>query len=130
MDKKFEFYDKAEIKEILKSKEKLVYVDDGMNEIIIKYKDLPEYIVDTNNKNGITDLTVYAYPDQSMNPLLTTMGMFLDKCDPEVRADIIDRLIELQFGAKVKDYKIMDEYVVEAASSELLAERRKNDRER
>jgi len=130
MDKKFEFYDKEEIKEILKSKEKLVYVDDGMNEIIIKYNDLPEYIVDTNNKNGITDLTVYAYPAQSMNPLLTTMGMFLDKCDPEVRADIIDRLIELQFGAKVKDYKIMDEYVVEAATSELLAERRKNDRVR
>lgn len=130
MEEDFKFYSKAEIKKILKQKERLVYVDDGMDEIIVKYKDLPELIVDASEKNGMRDLKVYAYPAQSMNPLLTTFGMFLDKCDPSVRKDIIERLVELQTGAKVRKYKIMDENVVEEARKELLKERRKKDRER
>ena len=38
------------------------------------------------------------------------MGYFLDKCDPNVRADIIDRLIGLQqWEIEIKDYKVIDE---------------------
>ena len=130
MEENFKFYSKSEIKKILKQKERLVYVDDGIDEIIVKYKDLPELIVDASEKNGMRDLKVYAYPAQSMNPLLTTLGMFLDKCDPNVRKDIIERLVELQTGAKVKKYKIMEENVVEEARKELLKEKSKKDRER
>ena len=44
------------------------------------------------------------------NPLLTTFGPFLNKCDPNVRKDIIDRLAGLQLGEiEVKDYKVIDE---------------------
>ena len=43
-------------------------------------------------------------------PILTTIGYFLDKCDSNVRADIIDRLIGLQQGEiEIKDYKVIDE---------------------
>ena len=89
MEENFKFYSKSEIKKILKQKERLVYVDDGIDEIIVKYKDLSELIVDASEKNGMRDLKVYAYPAQSMNPLLTTLGMFLDKCDPNVRKTLL-----------------------------------------
>ena len=42
--------------------------------------------------------------------MLTTFGPFLNKCDPDVRKDIIDRLNNLQQGIEeVKDYKVIDE---------------------
>lgn len=42
--------------------------------------------------------------------LLTTFGYFLNKCDPDVRRDIIDRLVKLQTEEiEVKDYKIIKE---------------------
>ena len=34
----------------------------------------------------------------------------MDKCDPKVREDIIDRLVNLQTGVEqMKDYKVIDE---------------------
>ena len=43
-------------------------------------------------------------------PLLTTIGSFLDKCDSQVRNDIIERLTELQTGKQeIKAYKFIDE---------------------
>ena len=48
-------------------------------------------------------------PDMD-NPLLTTFGPYLNKCDPNFRKDIIDRLIDLQTGNEdIKDYKVIDE---------------------
>ena len=42
--------------------------------------------------------------------MLSTVGYFLDKCDSNVRKDIIDRLMGLQLGEiKAKDYKVIDE---------------------
>ena len=51
-------YNKDEIKEILTSNERLVYVDTGNEEIVSKYNDLPDIIVDINDKIGSTNLTV------------------------------------------------------------------------
>ena len=101
-----------EIKQLLNSNERLVYIDDGMEEIVARYEDLPDIIVDINEKMGHTEnLKVYNYGDMiSLNPILTTIGYFLDKCDPNVRKDIIDRLVGLQQGEiEVKDYKVIDE---------------------
>ena len=102
-------YNKDEIKEILTSNERLVYVDTGNEEIVSKYNDLPDIIVDINDKIGSTNLTVMEF-DNPGKILLTTFGPFLNKCDPDVRKDIIDRLNNLQLGIEeVKDYKVIDE---------------------
>ena len=105
-------YNEEEIKQLLNSKERLVYIDNGSEEFVARYEDLPDIIVDVNEKLGHTEnLKVYNYDDMlGLNPILTTIGYFLDKCDPNVRKDIIDRLVGLQQGEiKIKDYKVIDE---------------------
>ena len=60
-----------------------------------------------------------------MTPLATTMGIFLDKCNPDLREKIIDRLIKLQQGGiEVKDYKMIDEYILEEARDKLEQEKK------
>ena len=88
----------------------MVYADDGVNEVILKYDDIPDFIVDVNDKFGSKDLKFIEYGSGSYEPIITTFGMFLNKCDPEVRKDIIDRLVKLQTEEiEVKDYKVMNE---------------------
>lgn len=105
-------YNTEEIKQLLNNNEKLVYIDNGSEEIVARYEDLPDVIVDINAKLGnIENLKVYDFENPDMdNPLLTTFGPFLNKCNPNVRQDIIDRLESLQRGElEVKDYKVIDE---------------------
>ena len=60
-----------------------------------------------------------------MTPLATTMGIFLDKCKPDLREKIIDRLVKLQQGEiEVKDYKMIDEYILEEARDKLEQEKK------
>lgn len=107
-------YDEDEIMDLLKNKERLIYVDTGAEEIVVKYKDLPDVIIDLNDKLGIVDLKVYDYNNPSSTPILTTFGHFLNKCDSDVREDIIDRLVKLQLeDEKVKNYKVIDEDMLE-----------------
>lgn len=115
------FYNKDEIKQLLNSNERLVFIDNGTEEIVAKYDDLPDVIVDVNEKLGHTEnLRVYDFKQPNLEkPLLTTIGYFLDKCDPEVRADIIDRLIALQQGeVEVKDYKVINEDMLDEIENE------------
>lgn len=116
----FNFYTKGEIKNILLSGEKLVYVDNGIDEFVVKYNDLPDFIVDMSVSMGHNcEMKVYKYPAESMTPILTTRGWFLDRCDPNVRADIIDRLVAVQTEVDTKSYKIINEYDLELAKEEL-----------
>ena len=79
---KFEFYNKNEIKKLLLNEEKLVYADNGIDEVVVRYKDLPDFIVDMSRSMGHRcNLKVYKYPIENMTPILTTIGEFLDKCD-------------------------------------------------
>ena len=115
------FYNKDEIKQLLNSNERLVFIDNGSEEIVAKYDDLPDVIVDVSEKLGHTEnLRVYDFKQPNLEkPLLTTIGYFLDKCDPEVRADIIDRLIALQQGeVEVKDYKVINEDMLDEIENE------------
>lgn len=124
-------YNEEEIKELLNSNIKLVYVDTGLEEIVARYEDLPDVIVDINDKFGITDLSVYEYGANSTTPILTTFGPFLNKCVPNVREDIIERLIELQLGEKeVKDYKVIDEDMLDDVLEELNDEEHDGEMER
>ncbi len=115
-------YNEEEIKQLLNSDDRLVYIDNGSEEIVARYEDLPDIIVDLNDKLGQgEDLKVYDYKNPDMyNPMLTTFGPFLNKCDSNVRKDIIDRLASLQQGEiEVKDYKVIDEDVLEKVINDL-----------
>lgn len=125
-DGNFQYYEINEIKNILKSKERLVIVDDGANELMIRYKEIPDFIVDVNERIGMVDLNFYDYHNPSMTPLLSTYGEFLNKCNPEVRKDIIDRLVKLQLGEEnIKPYKVMDEYTILTAKEEMKKDKKK-----
>ena len=106
----FKFYSDEEIRKIIKSKEKLYFADDGIDEVIIKAKDIPDFIVDVNIKCGSTDFKFYRVGNDVYEPEITTIGMFLDKIKPEIREKIINRLVKLQTGEiEPKDYKLIDE---------------------
>ena len=120
MKKEFQFYTKNEIKNILLSGEKLVYADNGIDEVVVKYNDLPDFIVDmAMNMGHDCEIKVYKYPSESMTPILTTNGWFLNKVEPSVRADIIDRLVAVQTEVDTKSYKIINEDDLELAKEEL-----------
>ena len=114
-------YNEKEIIELLKNNVHLVYVDTGSEEVVARYEDLPDIIVDINDKLGyVVDLKVYDYQNPSSNPILTTFGPFLNKCEPKVREDIIDRLVKLQHEEEsVKDYKVIDEDMLDDVRNSL-----------
>ena len=112
-------YNEEEIKQLLNSDEKLVYIDNGSEEFVARYEDLSDIIVDINDKIGSTNLTVMEF-DNPSKILLTTFGPFLNNCDPNVREDIIDRLNNLQKAIEeIKDYKVIDEDMLDDVRYEL-----------
>lgn len=114
---KIKFYDENEVRQIIANKEKYVYVDDGMTEVIIKKENIPDYIVYINRECGITDLKMF---DSDGQQILNTLGEFLDKCNPIIREEIIDRLVNLQTGEEEpKEVKTIDEYMWEKLTNEL-----------
>ncbi len=91
-----------------------MHVDTDKHSYIIKYDDIPDFIVDYNDRFGQTDLTFYNPEIDLFNPFITTYGSFLNYCEPKVRSDIIDRLIKLQlYEEKVKDYKVTNTHAIE-----------------
>lgn len=115
--RKIKYYDENEVKQIIESKEKYVYVDDGMTEVIIKKDDIPDYIVYINRECGLTDLKMF---DSDGQQILNTLGEFLDRCNPIIREEIIDRLVNLQTGEEeLKEVKTIDEYMWENLKNEL-----------
>ena len=120
-----EFYSEEEIKELLNDNERLVYIDDGYNEFVVRYEDLPNCIVDMAMKNMSVELKVIDY--NNYETLATTYGFFLNRCDQDVREDIIERLQELQLGDKeIKPYKIIDEDTLEQVENNLRELKRSN----
>ena len=114
-----EIYNKKETEKFIKSKERYVYVDDGVTEVIIPRKDIPDFIVYVNREIGMVDLKIY---DLENDPslIITTMGEFLDKCDQNVRQEIIDRLIKLQMDdEQYKKVKVFNEDIWEQVKDEL-----------
>ena len=108
-DIELNFYTIDEIGKLIKERdiERLVFVDTGVEEVLARYRDLPDIIVDFFNKYQFPDLTVYDF--KTDEKLLTTFGPFLNKCKPEVREEIIERLIGLQREEiEVKDYKVIN----------------------
>lgn len=90
--------------------ERLVFVDNGIDEFITRFIDLPDIIVDLNIRFGSQDLKVFNFIEPEEKPIITTNGMYLNKISSEDRQAIIERLIKLQeYQEEIKDYKVIDE---------------------
>ena len=104
------FYSKEEIIELLKMKDRLVFVDNGIDEVIAKFDDLPDVIVDFCHKFGYRNFKIYNFVEPTEEPIITTNGVYLDKCSPEDRQALIGRLVKLQqHEVDVKEYKVISE---------------------
>ena len=107
---KVEFYTEQEIKDLIKSKAELYYVDDGVDEAIIKFEDIPDFIIDYNRNLEIRDLKFFRVGKKNYEPDITTYGEFLNTINPDLRERIINRLVALQKNEiSIKKYKIIDE---------------------
>ena len=105
------FYAEDEIEKLIKEieTERLVFIDDGIDEVIGRFRDLPDIIVDLNMKFGSKDLKIRNFIEPEEEPIIETFGMFLHKISPDDREQIIDRLNQLQQNEiDVADYKLID----------------------
>lgn len=90
--------------------ERLVFVDNGIDEFIARFIDLPDIIMDLNRRFGSQDLKVFNFIEPEEKPIITTNGMYLNKISFEDRQAIIERLVKLQeYQEEIKDYKVIDE---------------------
>ena len=103
-------YTRDEIKELLKMEERLVFVDDGIDEVIARFKDLPDVIVDICRRFGYRDFKIYNFIEPTDKPIITTNGVYLDKCSTEDRQALIKRLVALQqYEEEIREYKVISE---------------------
>ena len=125
-EKEFEvrFYSEDEIKELIKANAELYYVDDGVAEAIIKFEDIPDFIIDYNRNLEIRDLKFFKVGKDVYEPDITTYGEFLNTIKEDLRERIIDRLIALQTNeASINKYKIIDEDLYSKVESKLEEEK-------
>ena len=125
-EKEFEvrFYSEDEIKELIKANAELYYVDDGVDEAIINFEDIPDFIIDYNRNLEIRDLKFFKVGKDVYEPDITTYGEFLNTIKEDLRERIIDRLIALQTNeASINKYKIIDEDLYSKVESKLEEEK-------
>ena len=125
-EKEFEarFYSEDEIKELIKANAELYYVDDGVDEAIINFEDIPDFIIDYNRNLEIRDLKFFKVGKDVYEPDITTYGEFLNTIKEDLRERMIDRLIALQTNeASIRKYKIIDEDLYSKVESKLEEEK-------
>ena len=109
-NREIKFYTNEEIEKLINEiqTERLVFIDDGIDEVIGRFKDLPNIIVDLNRKFGSKDLKIRNFIEPEDEPIIETFGMFLHKISPEDREEIIDELNKLQqYDKEISDYKLI-----------------------
>lgn len=105
---KYKIYTKKKMLDIIQ-KEGFVFVDTSLDDhFIIKICDIPDFIMLESNRTGhVAELTMYM-PGVD-EPVLTTFGCFLNRVNPLLRDEIIDRLTLLQTTNKSpKKIKVFD----------------------
>ena len=123
---KVEFYTEQEIKDLIKSEAELYYVDDGVDEAIIKFEDIPDFIIDYNRNLEIRDLKFFRVGKKNYEPDITTYGEFLNTINPYLRERMINRLVALQKNeTAIKKYKIIDEDLYSKEETKIEQEKTK-----
>lgn len=125
------FYTEEEIRELINSKAELYYVDDGFEEAIIRFEDIPDFIVDYNRNLAMRDLKFFKLDKDIYEPDITTIGEFLNRIKTELREKMIDRLVALQKDEiEIKKYKIIDENTYEEVERKMREEKIKERRKK
>lgn len=94
-NKNYKQYTKKEMIKIIQEN-KTVYVETSKgNHYIINRKDIADFIVLEAEKAGHR-IEIQVYLPNQEEPAITTCGWFLDKCNSEIREEIINRLVMLQ----------------------------------
>ena len=109
-NRELKFYTNEEIEKLINEiqTERLVFIDDGIDEVIGRFKDLPNIIVDLNRKFGSKDLKIRNFIEPEDEPIIETFGMFLHKISSEDREEIIEELNKLQqYDKEISDYKLI-----------------------
>lgn len=103
-----DFYNKTETKELMKSKNKLYYVDNGVDEVVARLEDIADIIFILNQDLKIIDF-------DTLNVVATTYSMFLNHCDVDFREKIIGRLVKLQTGEEIEkdNIKVINEELLD-----------------
>ena len=123
---KVEFYTEQEIKDLIKSKAELYYVDDGVDEAMIKFEDIPDFIIDYNRNLEMRDLKFFRVGKKNYEPDITTYGEFLNTINPDLRERMINRLVALQKNeTAIKKYKIIDEDLYSKVETKIEQEKTK-----
>lgn len=119
-------YNKEEMAEVGK-KEGFIFVETSRGDnYIISKNDIADFIVkEAERCEHNVDMAMYVPHDRIEEPILTTCGYFLDKINPKLREEIIDRLVELQTtDTKPKDVKVFDNYIFSQMEIEEFGEKR------
>lgn len=105
---KYEKYTKNELLKILK-KDGILFVRTNLGDkYIIKKNDLPDFIILEAQRTGHTAKISFFMPGIA-GAVITTYGWFLDRANPLLREEIIDRLVLLQTTDKEpKKVKVFD----------------------
>lgn len=95
--KSLEYYTSIEVKHFIENNEEFVLADDGIEQAIIRLKDVPDFIVGINRKFGTRDFQFFSMNKYDYyHPDIITIGEVLEKVKPDMKEKIIDRLVKLQ----------------------------------
>ena len=122
------FYNMEEIRTIIKSKGEVLYAQepDDYYGAYVRLEDVADFIIDLNNKNGVTDLYFYTLNNKTMEPDIATKGQYIEKITPELETKISDRLSKLQKGeVKLKRYKIIEKEMYDEVKNAIKQEQKK-----
>lgn len=103
------FYDYNDVVDLVKNKHKLIVVCSDNLELMVKYEDLADFIIDYNYNVCNRKIECYDYFDTMYQPFLITYGDDIDYCVDSMKDDFNQRL-EKAKKEKDKDmnYKVID----------------------
>lgn len=107
--KYYKKYTRKEMKDIIENKGYYFILTSTGEDLQIAKDDLADFIMLESERCGHNvNIEVYA-PGMIETPILTTYGCFLNRVNPKLREEIIDRLVKLQtYEEEPKDVKIFN----------------------
>lgn len=119
LEEDINFYNQEEVEKVMEHPDNLLIIETDEGDFYGRYEDLADIIYKCGLELG--DLKIY---DSTTGDLLcSTFGYFLDKCNPDTRKDIIDRLVDLQQGnVGVKEIKLIDPEDVDPVNEDEVVE--------
>ena len=98
-NKNYKQYTKKEMIRIIQDNNTAYVETSYAKHYIINRKDIADFIILEAERNGHR-IAIDIYLPNQEKPVITTSGWYLNTCNPEIREEIIDRLVMLQTSTK------------------------------